>query len=181
MLEIEGIDRVIDKLRPHLPRIEADFEKENNSLKSLLARDHETTGRVLKSHPIAEHYLDRNLSSRLTSALIQDAKLTFFQKASLLPSSASREAFVKPGLLKLNAIRNKLAHDLATDLSNLDLGPINSVLSVARPASEFPGSVERIEAFTTIACTWLIPTPPDLEQVFIDAFSEIRVQDPHDQ
>ena len=175
MREIDGIEEVIKILRPHWVAIEEDFNRENERFKALLARDHDTLGRVLKCHLIVEHYVSRFLATHFNLHNINSAKLSFFQKATLLPDAAASAAFVKPGILRLNTIRNQFGHTLEPIVGHADLGAMQAVLNVARPGVAFPTAIEAIEAFTTVACTWLILPPPALQQVFVDAFAEVRV------
>lgn len=175
MKEIEGIERVVDKLEPHWKEIEEHFNEENEHFKALFAREHDTLGRVLKCHLIVEHYLDRFLTAHYGIADIEGVRLTFFQKAQLLPSQRTAASFVKPGILRLNAIRNRCGHELSTQVRDDDLGAINEVLAIARCGVAFADAIHRIEAFTTVACTFLIVAPPELQTVFMEAFSEVRV------
>lgn len=175
MRDIEGIENVIRILQPYWDQIETHFNNENARFKALLARDHDELGRVLKCHLIVENYLDRYLARTFGLVNLDAARLTFAQKAKLLPNSGSTASFVKPGILKLNSIRNKFGHNLKEELSVNDLGAINDVLDVARQGIVFSNAVERIEAFTTICCTWLVVPPTQLEHVFLDAFAHIHV------
>jgi hypothetical protein len=137
--------------------------------------DHDDLGRVLKCHLVLEHYLDRFLSQQIPT--IEEARLSFVQKARLLPTARSAAAFVRPGIIQLNAIRNRFAHSLMGHINNLELGPISVILEAARPGLAFQSPVDAIEAFTTVACTFLIVPPPDLQAVFMEAFSELKVRD----
>lgn len=175
MREIDGIEEAIEILRPHWAAIEEDFNRENERFKALLAREHDTLGRVLKCHLIVEHYVGRFLAAHFNLNNIGSAKLSFFQKATLLPDAAASAAFVKPGILRLNTIRNQFGHTLEPVVGHADLGAMQTVLDVARPGVAFPSPIEAIEAFTTVACTWLILPPPALQQVFVDAFAGVRV------
>nr|WP_100548124.1 MULTISPECIES: hypothetical protein [unclassified Pseudomonas] len=177
MREIAGIEEVVQRLLPHWDAIEAHFHQENERFVALFAHDHDLLGRILKCHLIVEHYLDRYLSEKLGLQHLEDARLTFAQKARLLPTAGSAASFVKPGILRLNAIRNRFGHNLRADVHPGELGAINEVLEVARRGVEFPGAVERIEAFTTVACTWLVVPPAHLEQVFADAFAQVEVDE----
>ena len=154
--------------------IEADFERENKRFKSLMSKDHDDLGRMLKCHLVLENYLDRFLAAHYRIENLEAAKLTFFQKASLLPDGGSAAAFVKPGILRLNSIRNRFGHTLQPVLKVNDLGAISEVLKIARPSVKFKSPVAAIEAFTTVACTWLIVPRAEIQQLFMDAFSEIR-------
>lgn len=175
MRDIDGIEKVVEKLKPHYEQIEEHFASENEKFKALLQHDHDLVGRVLKCHLIVEHYLERYLETHYGIDDIENAKLHFFQKAQLLPNKKSAAAFVKPGILKLNSIRNRFGHTLQPDLNMDELGKIGDVLSVVREGAKFDSPIEAIEAFTTVVATFLIVPPKELQEVFIDAFSELRV------
>lgn len=175
MRDIEGIEKVVARLKPHMAEIEAHFNAENAKFIALMGKPHDMLGRLLKCHLVLEHYLDRFLSEHFGIEDVESAKLGFFNKAMLLPSKASSAAFVKLGILKLNALRNRAGHNLGADIGFGDLGPINEVLAIARVGVKFKSPIDAIEAFTTVACTWLIVPPKEHQQLFVDAFSEIRV------
>ncbi len=109
MRDIEGIEGVIKKLKPHWAAIDAHFDEENARFKALFYREHDSLGRVLKCHLVVEHYLERFLEAHYGIADLEGARLSFFQKAKLLPDTAAPAAFVKPGVLQLNSIRNRFA------------------------------------------------------------------------
>ena len=117
------------------------------------------------------------------SAGLAEAKLSFFQKAKLLPDGASSAAFVKPGILQLNSIRNKFAHRLEFEIRLDEISAISDVLSIARSGAEFPSPVEAIEAFGPVACAFLSVPPPHLQCLFMEAFSHAHARtgaDPND-
>lgn len=175
MREIEGIEEVVSRLKPHFATIDEHFERENRTFKSLISSKPDTLGRVLKCHLVVEHYLDRFLLEQFKMENLDAAGLRFIQKAKLLPDEGMAAAFVKPAILRLNTIRNRFGHSLGADLSFEDLGAIRPVLDIARPGVTFGSPVDAIEAFTTVACTFLIVTPPALQQIFAEAFSSVRV------
>lgn len=176
MRDIEGIEKVVERLKPHMAEIVERFNEENARFIALMSKPHDVIGRLLKCHLVVEHYLERFLSEHYGIEGIEHAKLGFFNKAMLLPTQASSAAFVRPGILKLNALRNKVGHTLEREPAFEDLGPISDVLNVAREGVGFESPIEAIEAFTTIACTWLIVPPKDQQQLFQEAFSEVRVR-----
>ena len=137
MREIEGIDEVLIELQPHWEAIDAHFNQENEQFKALLTQGHDVLGRILKCHLIVEHYLGRHLKMKFDLEHIDEARLTFIQKARLLPAAGSAASFVKPGIIKLNTIRNRFGHDLGAEIDEHELGPINEVLDVARRGTEF--------------------------------------------
>jgi hypothetical protein len=174
MRDIEGVEDVVRSLAPHWAAIEEHFHRENARYIELLRHDHDALGRVLKCHLIVEHYLDRFLAEFLRIDDLADAKLSFLQKCKLLPNQGSAAAFVKPGILRLNSVRNRFGHTLRPDLDNQDLGTINEILAVARP-NHRGDNLSRIEAFTTVAVTFLVVPPPNLQQAFLEAFHTVRV------
>jgi hypothetical protein len=158
-----------------MAEIEAHFNRENARFIELIRRPHDVIGRLLKCHLIVEHYLERFLSEQYGLENLAAAKLGFFNKAMLLPTQSSSAAFVRPGVLKLNSLRNTVGHNLDGEPAFGDLGPISDVLRIARPDVSFDSPIEAIEAFTTVACTWLIVPPKEHQQLFVDAFAEVRV------
>ena len=176
MLDNEAIQAVVEKLKAHFPVINQHFERENKIFIGLVSSSHDTLGRVLKCHLLVEHYLNRFLVAHFDIDNFDDARLGFAQKATLLPNRASAAAFVKPGIIELNRIRNLFCHTLGVELSDHHLGRIRTVLDIARPGVAFGSPVETIEEFTRVACTLLIPQPEELRQIAIDAFSTVHVR-----
>ncbi len=78
-------------------------------------------GRILRAHLFVEHYLTQYLAQanpRLGS--LSDARATFAQKVSLLDVDNPDIAAMLPGIKRLNAIRNRLAHNLGAQVSDED-------------------------------------------------------------
>ena len=103
MRDIEGIEEAMEVLRPHWSEIEADFDRQNERYLAMAATDHEVVGRVLRSHLIIENFLNSYLVGRFGFEDFGDLRLTFFQKAKMLPQSRSGAAWVRPGILQLKA------------------------------------------------------------------------------
>jgi hypothetical protein len=108
-----------------MAEIEAQFNAENARFIELMSRPHEIVGRLLKCHLVVEHYLDHFLSEHFGIEDVESAKLGFFNKAMLLPNKAASAAFVKPGILKLNTLRNRAGHNLGSDITFEDLGRLD--------------------------------------------------------
>lgn len=175
MRDIDGIEKVVERLKPHMAEIEARFDQENARFVALMGTPHDLLGRLLKCHLVVEHYLGCFLSEHFGIEDVEGAKLGFFNKAMLLPAKASSAAFVKPGILRLNKLRNQTSHNLGVDITFDHLGPISDVLAIARNSARFAEPIDAVEAFTTVACSWLIIPPKEHQQLFNEAFSEIRV------
>ena len=105
--------------------LETDFNKKNEQFKILLNHDHNVLGRILKCHLIIEHYLDLFLKTECKIRNIEDAQLTFYQKAKLLPDDHPNILFIKPGILKVSSIRNMFGHNLGATLDSIKIDPIN--------------------------------------------------------
>lgn len=175
MQRISGIDEVIRVLRPRWHEIVEHFENENRRFKRLLRTDHTTLGRIIKCHLISEIYVDRYLREKLVLSNLEDARLSYSQKVMLLPDRESAPAIVKPGLVRLNRIRNKYAHNLQYDVSLDDTRPMVDVLKVSGRDVDNMDCVVVIESFTILSCTWLLVPPPNLEELFTRAFRSVVV------
>jgi hypothetical protein len=174
MRDIEGIEQALEVLAPHWDAIHADFDAYNQQFLRLANTNHDIIGRVLKAHLVVENFLDTFLTTHYGITDIADAKLSFFQKAKLLPDGASSSAFVKPGILQLNSVRNKFGHSLEFEIEKPEVSAIYTVLSVARSGVEFASPLEAIEAFSPVACAFLSVPPPHLQSLFFEAFSSVH-------
>jgi hypothetical protein len=143
-------------------------------------RDSSHIGKILKCHLILEHYLDNYIKNKNKIENLKEMRLSFYQKACLLPKKGTSAAIVRPGILQINKIRNKFSHDFNASVSEQDISSLLPIIEVARPKLKKASIVRKIEGFTTVACTWLIVTPLELEDVFQRAFSHIIVQDPEE-
>lgn len=179
MREIDGLDHALEVLRPKWDDFNRHFNSENEKFIALLHQDHDVMGRVLKAHLILEHYLTAFIGKTFGIDDIDSVRLSFAQKVDLLPSSGTASSVIKLGTKRLNKIRNMFAHRINVDLERLDINAMNEVINMFRPQTRFSSNLERIEAFMTIAVTFLILPPPDLQEAFAEAFSQIHACD-HD-
>ena len=180
MKDIDGIHEVLEALQPHWADIEADFERHNQRFLQLALVDHDAIGRVLRAHLIIESFLNTFLEAQLHLENIHTVKLSFFQKAKLLPTQGSSAAAVRPGILQVNAVRNKFGHRLDHQIEQNEISAVFEILHAARPGVRFSGPVEAIEAFSPVACVFLAVPPPNLQKLFIEAFSNLRSHDPYE-
>lgn len=181
MKDIDGIERVLQVLQPHWKEIEADFEDHNRRFLELVASDHDAIGRVLRAHLVIESFMDSFLTKHYGLEGFDDLKLSFYQKAKLLPSRASSAAAVRPGILQVNSVRNKYGHRLHHKIERHEISAVLEMLSAARPGIQFASEVEAIEAFAPLACAFLSVPPPELQKLFLEAFQNVRSHEPtHD-
>ena len=181
MQRITGFDKAIEILRPHWQEFNEHFENENQKFKQLLRADYTVLGRIMKCHLISEVYIDNYLSEKLAISNLSDVRLSYYQKAQLLPEHGLPPALIKPGILKLHSIRNRFAHNLSSNVSSDELASMTNVMRIARPEVDGLGPTSIIESFTTLACTFLLVTPPHLEEVFARAFRDVAVDPEGDQ
>ena len=175
MDQLKGIEKVVEVLKPHWERISEHFDEENEKFKELFSNDHEVIGKVLKCHLIVENYLDSFLEEHYGINDIDAARLSYFQKAKLIPDSKSSVTLIKPGVLQLNTIRNRYGHNLDAEVKSEELNQINRVLDIFRKEQKFEDAIDRIEAFTSIACTALTVNPSEIQEIFTEAFSHIEI------
>jgi len=179
MKDIEGIEQALAVLKPHWAEIEADFEQQNRRFLELLSVDHEPIGRVLRAHLVIENFLDSFLSNFYGIEDIEDLRLSFAQKVKLLPSRQSSAAFVRPGIIQLNAVRNKFGHRINQPVEGHELSAVYEALQHARPDTKFSSQVDAIEAFAAVACAFLSVPPAHLQKLFVEAFSHVRSYEPY--
>lgn len=174
MRDIEGIEKALSVLEPRMQEVEESFNRENQKFISLMERPSDLIGRILKCHLVVEHYLEKYLQDEYGLREIASAKLAFFQKVSLIDNRGRASSFVKPGIVELNKIRNRFSHNLSASFSDSDIPNIIEILKLSRPTLN-TDSIGKIEAFVTVACTFLIVPPPELKALFQEAFHDISV------
>ncbi|WP_139111129.1 hypothetical protein [Stappia indica] len=174
MREIEGFEDAMRVLKPHWAEIECEFQKHNAHFLGLAATDHDVIGRVLRSHLVVESFLNSYLKKNFGFDNFDELRLSFSQKANMLPSSAGSAAFVRPGIIQLNKIRNKFGHTLKHVIKFGEINKITDILSISRPGTVFSVPVEAIEAFAPTACAFLAVPPRHLQDIFFEAFKNIN-------
>jgi hypothetical protein len=174
MKDIEGIEQAIAILNPHWGEIEADFNKQNERFLALVAADHNAIGRVLRAHLVIESFLGTFLESRLGIKDVKELRLSFWQKAKLLPDGHQAVSWVKPGIIQVNTVRNKFGHDLNYKIEPHEINTVYEVLNIARKGVQFARPVDAIEAFAPVACAFLTVPPPHLQEMFLQAFAGVK-------
>lgn len=174
MKDIDGIDRVLEVLAPHWDEVQKHFDRRNAYFLDLISSDHDSLGKVLKCHLVIEKFLDEFLTNFYGFNGFVDFRLSFSQKAQMIPPNSVPASWLRPGILQLNRVRNKLGHTAGYKLDQYDITAIYEVLAVARKGVEFREPTSAIEAFAAVACAFLDVPPKELGQVFEEAFSQIR-------
>jgi hypothetical protein len=112
-------------------------------------------GRILRAHLFVEHYLTKYLAARNPNVGdIEEARLSFFQKVALLGQNDPRVSYLVPGIRRLNAVRNRLAHTLSAlvSLEDRDCFLAVELFSALRNALALPSvpssePIDTLEAF----------------------------------
>jgi hypothetical protein len=104
------------------------LDDEHNAFLRLWHRpDLDAVGRVLRAHLFVEHHMGsalRAANPRLGN--LGDARLTFLQKVSLLDRTSKGIVDILPAIRYLNAMRNRMAHDLKASLRPQDAQRLQS-------------------------------------------------------
>lgn len=96
-------------------------DKEQGEINLRWNQNVDMIGRILRAHLFVEHYLTEYLSKanpRLGS--MATARIAFAQKLALLDASNPDIEPILPGVKRLNAIRNRLAHNLSAQVTKED-------------------------------------------------------------
>ena len=174
MRVIDKVDEVVKEFSKHFDKIEEEFNRHNKYFKSLIYSEHDTLGLVLKHHLVVESYLTNYLQVSYKNLDFDTAKLSFAQKANLISVRDTRVAFVKPGIIELNRIRNKFAHNLKAELSLNLMEEMLKVLKIARKGKEYKEPLEVIVDFSTVASTFLIVNTEEINLLFQEIFEAIK-------
>ena len=166
----EILKSFLDVFAPHIETLTKEAQAEVDRFNALFAADHNAIGRVLKVHLVVEHYLDEHLQSKLKIENVEDVRLTFVQKARMLSKKQSSAAFVRAGILQLNAVRNKFSHTLNPTIEWAAVNEIVEALTIARPGVKYAQPIEAIEAFAPVACSFLAETPDTLRTLMEQGF-----------
>lgn len=122
-------------------------------------QDADQIGRVVRAHLFVEHYLTAFLDAENTGlAPIDSARLSFAQKVSLLRNDHPSVGGLRPGIRRLNRIRNRIAHTLKADVRHEDADLFRGIQMFAAMQraggyeSELSGSpLEVLESFAKFA------------------------------
>lgn len=122
----------------------------------MAATDDEVVGRVVRAHLIIENFLNSYLVDIFGFEDFGALRLSFSQKAKMLPQSKIGAMWGRPRIFQLNAVRNKYGHRLDHTVGLPAISAIMEVLSVPRSGQEFSTPIDAIEAFAPVACAFLL-------------------------
>lgn len=97
------------------------MDERQASFMALWQHDATEIGKVLHAQLVVEHFLSRYLAfTNPNLPALDNARLTFAQKTSLLPDNIPYISELKRGLKVLGRIRNRLAHNLKVEVTDED-------------------------------------------------------------
>jgi hypothetical protein len=98
------------------------LDKRYEEFTAVWKQDAERIGRILRAHLAVEHFVGMYLAAMNPNlGDVAEARLSYAQKVDLLNADEnSMVAMILPGLRRLGAIRNRIAHRLQVDLSKED-------------------------------------------------------------
>jgi hypothetical protein len=126
--------------------------------------DAATVGRFLRAHLVVEHVVNEHLR-KLNPSLGEFGRLTFSAKVGLLNPGSAFVQWIRPGIRKMNSLRNNFAHQLHYELTDDDVRFIfgserdlpkylNAFKRIADP-SKVTEPIDVIEAFADFVCQML--------------------------
>ncbi len=152
---------------------------EKNAKKNvlMLQERHDHIGKIMLCHLVIENLINKILIHYLgfSENHFGDIRLTFSQKIKLLPAAGKFYKLVIPGIIELNSVRNKIAHQLSYDVSMIPLTAVNKYLKKAEQKNLETLSVEeKINAFTMNCISLFSIQNEESNKVF----SELRDKQP---
>jgi hypothetical protein len=136
-------------------------EESHGEIQQAWQKDAVLIGRVLRAHLFVEHFVTKFIETanpRLGS--LDEARLTYLQKVHLACSSGGLNQELRPGLIQLNRLRNRFAHQLEYQLTSDDVAQIIGVVvfrafreAGAAPHTPSMSPIDIIEEFAKFAAT----------------------------
>ena len=127
----------------------------NKEISSLLNRQVDELGIILKCHLIIESYIDKYLEAAYPTILDWPTiRLSFSQKLELINNKSTPIGMYYPGIKCLNSIRNKFSHRISYNVERKDYKEIEEIMTIWYKALNEPirGHMELIEHFTVWLC-----------------------------
>jgi hypothetical protein len=158
-------------------------DQELAEVNSRWAQNVDVVGRLLRAHLFVEHYLGEYLAkANPRLGPVAEAKLSFAQKVAMLDASNNDVAAILPGIRFLNKIRNRFAHNLDAQITEVDakvfLGCERfAALRAARGAEETQTNepIEILEDFAKHAAMALTYEFSPLSSAIYQAIQEVNL------
>jgi hypothetical protein len=169
------IDRAIEIMGGH-DAFKSALDADKAAMRSQWNQNITAIGRILRAHLFVEHYLTEHLQQvnpRLGD--IDEARLTFAHKVQLLDGNGPPAVtYLIPGIKRLNAVRNRLAHNLAATVTNEDAAVFASCLSRFSNMNASPGEapLDALDRFAEFAASSLHSSSSPFGKAYAQAIEE---------
>jgi len=143
---------------PNLPPLVGDMVDGQVGWITLSDKDYSTIGYFLCCHLVIENYLEAYIQSEMKGQFsIYSAKLRFGQKLNLIENIPLPERYnFIPALKHFNGLRNKLSHNIHTEMNEDNLSPLVQFVEKAREEPLIKrDAINIIQNFTGFVCSWL--------------------------
>jgi hypothetical protein len=115
----------------------AQMSARHSEFNAVWMQDADGIGRVLRAHLAVEHFMNAYLQAiNPELGSVENARLGFLQKVDLINEKDRLMGSLKQGLRRLNAIRNRIAHNLQVDVGAEDRDVFLSIAIFAAMRSE---------------------------------------------
>ena len=145
------VKRVIEKYGGRQAAWDA-LDRRHAEMSARWEQDIDAIGRILRSHLFVEHYLQIYIISRNPNLRsVSDARLSFAQTLGLAGLDESVLAELRPGIKRLNIVRNRLAHNLRAEVTEDDAQAfLSAELFVAMRKARVAPAEPRTEPLTVL-------------------------------
>ena len=155
----EAQQAFLDLFAPIMDELTKEAQVEIDRFDAAFSADHNAIGRVLRVHLVIEQYLNEHIKAKYKIENLDELRLSFNQKTVLLQDDLSPAAWVKSAIQNVNAVRNKFSHTLTPKIAWGAINNVTDVLKIARNGVIYAEPIDAIEAFTPVACAFLIEAP----------------------
>lgn len=127
----------------------------NKEVLTLLNRQTDELGTILKCHLVIEYYIDNYLKSAYPTVLNwESSRLTFNQKLELINNNRTPVGMYYSSIKCLNSLRNKFSHKISYVIEKKDYREIEDIMRIWKNAlnEPVPEGLDLIESFTIWVC-----------------------------
>lgn len=116
-------------LLANVENIKNELNEFNSEILNLMQQETNSLGLILKCHLIIEYYMDKYIKAAFPDIIcLERLRMNFSSKLELINNPKTVFGIYYPGIKKLNAIRNKFAHNIAYRISEPDYYEIAKIM-----------------------------------------------------
>lgn len=131
--------------------------------------DQDSIAQFLKCHLLLENYVIEYLEREFSKRIRNIYNLDFVQKIKKLPDNRLEINLLKPAMLEVNKVRNKLAHNIGPSIQKDDLIEIQKVLSLTRTNRIYEDPIAMIKDFLLVVLVFLGMYDSRVKEIFDEA------------